>query len=777
MTSLLSLLAACADPSKPAAGAPSYADPDGATLVVGETGVIGFADHRLSLAFGTVSSPEDTFNYDPYNLIDPAMSYAVPPLLEFSETTGARWDGDAWALDLADGATARLRVDDAGPGLRLTLTRDGEEWAPYVRARIGIDGDEAFYGLGEWFDGAEHRGHVHPMQIEIQTALESSYNEAHVPVPLLVSSAGWGILVDSDWPGTFDVGAGDPDVVEIVYNQRDGFNLDLYAPGSPAETVARYHRRTGMPEVPPNWAFAPLQWHDDDITAEILVEDAAAIRALGIPTGCVWIDNPWQTSYNSMQPDPARFPDWTGLIADLEATGFRMLAWTTPYVEEGDPEYAGYADAGWFVDAPILFSQFGELVDLTHPDAMAAWQGRAEAAEAIGIHGWKLDYGEDVQLGIGASRLAYPFANGEDERTMHHRYAQFFHRAYQEPSGNESFLLGRGGGRGGHVYTDAIWPGDIDSDFRRFGDDGHVGGLPSAIRAGTGLAASGYPFFASDTGGYRHDRPTHEVMTRWTEYSALLPIMQYGGSGLNHNPWDFTVYGESAFTEATLEAFTRYAVLHIRLFPYFRALADRAGATGLPLLSAQGFAYPDEGLHPDDAFLVGSDIYVSPVEEEGATTKEVSFPPGGWIHWWSGARHEGTATVAAPVGTGPVFQREGSAIPLLRRDVVTLASSDGSVESWADEPGRLNARIVRGAGAAFALATGEALTADDAVVLTAGSLYTGWDVEVWAPDGVTGVAADGVELAQGTAGCASCWIPGDPWVRVIVDGAGSIALR
>ena len=54
------------------------------------------------------------------------------------------------------------------------------------------------------------------------------------------------------------------------------------------------------------------------------------------------------------------------------------------------------------------------------------------------------------------------------------------------------------------TQVSAVAVGDLDSDFKEFGylDDEattHVGGLPSAVRAGTGLSVSGYPFFASDT--------------------------------------------------------------------------------------------------------------------------------------------------------------------------------------------------------------------------------------------------------------------------------------
>jgi alpha-D-xyloside xylohydrolase len=444
-------------------------------------------------------------------------------------------------------------------------------------------------------------------------------------------------------------------------------------------------------------------------------------------------------------------------------------------VEVEDPEHDAYEANGWFVDIPILFNQFGPLVDLTNPDAAAAWTGRIDAAHARGVEGWKLDYGEDVQLGLYETRLVTSFHNGQDERTMHHAFAKDYHRVYAGEQG-EKFLLGRAGVLGGHTITDAIWPGDLDSDFRHHREDGHVGGLPAAIRGGTGLAASGYPFYASDTGGYRHERPTEEVMLRWTEYAALLPIFQYGGSGKDHNPWNFEPDGESVFTAFTLETFRRYAVLHTQLFPYFRLLSERVATTGLPIVMAQGFAYPDGGVHPEDTFLVGDDLLVAAVEEAGATEKAVSLPPGGWVHWWSGVRYEGDVTVPAPLGEGPLFQREGSAIPLLRPEIMTLASTDGSVESWADAPGALHARVVPGDGAGFTLSDGEALAwADDTLVLTDGARYSGWSVAVWASD-VTGVTLDGAALSEGEAGCSACWSTDGPWVTVNVPAGGVVGL-
>ncbi len=798
--------------------APLVDDADGAELVLNPGGLLDYTDangvtRTISVALCFVSNPNDTFNYDPYNLKDPAQASAIPAGFTCARAAGISDAGGVNAVTFDDGSTATLTIDATGPGIELHLLQSSDSaWAPYVRVDVSVTKDEGLYGLGEQFEDVEHRGTIKAMQFELWSDMESSNNEAHVPVPLLVSSEGWGLLAESYRPGVFDVAATDPNTVEMIYDQTqaEGFTFDLYGPGTGAEVIARYHQRTGMPEVPPTWAFAPLQWRNDLSGASVVYDDMAAIRANGIPTGLIWMDNPWQTDYNSMVPDPTQFPDWAQLVTDLHAQGFKTMAWSTPYLESADPDHDSYASNGWFVDAPILLNNFGDWVDLTNVDAMAAWQARVTAASDLGIEGWKLDYGEDAQVGIGVARLPDHFSDGSDERTMHHQYALYYDHAYADPyptlSGDADasglpqidgthagFLLGRGGALAGDTVADCIWPGDLDNDLSHFtrgsgNGDGPVGGLSSAIRGGTGLAASGYPFFASDTGGYRGGRPSKETMIRWTEYSATLPIMQYGGAGEDHNPWDFTAYNDdepSQFDQETLDDFRTYAVLHTRLFPYFWELATRARTAGLPIVQAMGLAYPQDGVHPQNEYLVGDDLLVAPVEDAGATSRSVDFPDGVWVHWWTGdeVSGPGAQTIDAPLGMGPLYQRAGSAIPMLRRTVMTLSPSDGSVDSWADDPGLLNARVVIDAtGAGFTLGTGETLTADPwtdpitsrIVHLTPGTLYDGWDIEVYG--GTPAVYVDGVAIPEGDDGCDECWIDeptvtGEGWTRVVTRGS------
>ncbi|MDY0004892.1 MAG: glycoside hydrolase family 31 protein, partial [Polyangia bacterium] len=702
---------------------------------------------------------------------------------------------------LSDGAEAALLVDrPIGGAFRLRLEvpdaqreEAGEPAVVWTYLELAASDGENYYGLGEVFHSVAHRGKTIEMQMAILEN-ESFNNEAHVRIPLLVSSRSWGLFCNSKRPGFFDLAESRPDTVRTVWNDP-ALELHLLASPEPLGITEQYVSLTARPAIPPRWAFAPIQWRNEVSGQAMVLEDASAIRENDLPTGAIWVDRPYESGFNTMEFDPEKYPDPTAMVETLHAQGFRLAAWTTPYLHETDPHYQEAVDGGWFPSGVFPFQSFGKLLDLTHPDAMAFWQARVSAALGRGIEGWKLDYAEDIQIGLSDTRLNFDFASGEDERTMNREYATYYHRAYAEPTGlPELFTLARAATIGGQRYASVIWPGDLDSDFKDFGEaDGegtvHVGGLPSAVRAGIGLSVSGFPFFASDTGGFRHERPTHEVMVRWTEYAALLPIFQYGGGGRNHNPWDFEPEGESVFTPETLSLFRRYAILHIQLFPYFYTLAREAHERGRPTLRPFGLAYPDDGRHPEDVFLSGPDLLVAPLWK-GGESRSVPLPAGDWIDWWTGEAHAGPAdlVVQAPLGTLPLFLRSGAIVPMLRPSVRTLSPvEDLSIDSFETDPGRLWGRVVPpppgGPYTDRTLHDGTGLSisadAEGAVtfIYTPGEEYAGLRIQVYAPT-ASEVERNGETLEESTSeagldSCEACFHreAGEPWIWIALSPA------
>ncbi|HZR80787.1 MAG TPA: TIM-barrel domain-containing protein [Candidatus Binatia bacterium] len=734
---VFALAAGCGD-ATPTHTAPTTA------LRVSESGEIGLLRDGVTLAvlepdavrLGVVDEVSERENYDPQHLVTGGAG--VPEGFHWSLPTDVRvvaGGTERAQLDLAfaDEISAALAIERAGDGrfaghLKVTA---GASRVAYEQLRVRVDSAEAFYGLGESFDQVNQRGKLRAMQIELDPGIESSNNEAHVPVPFFVGTRGWGLFVATSYPATFDMAAADPERVEISVGtalaSAGGLDFHWFAAAHPLDVTRQYYEVTGTPKLPAPWALGPWIWRNEVAGEDAVLDDATMIRELDLATTGYWIDRPYASAVNSFDFDPARYGDPRAMIARLRDLGLRVALWHTPYLEDKPANQALLAEAtagGWFPNPAglLLLNDWSMPIDFTSAAAREFWQAHLRFYTELGIEGFKLDYGEDVVAGLPGIRSPWGFADGSDERTMHADYQRFYHRVYAEVVPEDGgFLLCRAGTWGDQVNGPIIWPGDLDATLARHrepAEDGgeryvSVGGLPAAINASLTLGPSGFPFFGSDTGGFRHDPPDEETFTRWFEHTALSTVMQVG-TGSNLVPWEWDRFG---YSPAVLERYRRYARLHLRLWPYLWTHATRLAEDGRPIQRALGLAHPELGLHPNDVYLLGDDLLVAPVVERGATAREVPLPAGGWIDWWTGERHEGGGTIVvdAPLDTLPLFLREGGIVPLLRPTIDTLSpvADRDAIDSYATDPGVLYARAVPGdQRSSFALFDGSRIEID-----------------------------------------------------------------
>jgi alpha-D-xyloside xylohydrolase len=92
-----------------------------------------------------------------------------------------------------------------------------------------------------------------------------------------------------------------------------------------------------------------------------------------------------------------------------------------------------------------------------------------------------------------------------------------------------------------------------------------------------------------------------------------------------------------------------------------------AGATGVPPMRALFLEFPDEppAWEVSDQFMLGPDVLVAPVIEEGAREREVYLPTGAsWLDAWTGEPVEksGWVTAPAPLERIPVYLRKGGSL-------------------------------------------------------------------------------------------------------------------
>lgn len=710
--------------------------PFGFTLERGAATLLTFGPGSLRL--GEVASQDPKYNYDPYGLYASTGLFREPDGLVWREVEAAtllRSDAQEVELELRStsghASTLRLRVRASGSIDATWRPKDGSQLG-YLSLRPRVDPQEGFYGLGEYFDDVNHRGKLRAMQILIDPGVDSGYNEVHVPIPFVIGSRGWGLFVDSRRPGVFDVARQAPDTVEATFGtglgSGEGLSFHLFAAERPLDVTRLYYDVTGYPKLPARWALGPWLWRDENKDQAEVESDAQILRDLDLATTGLWIDRPYASAVNSFDFKPSQFPDPEGMMAKLHARGLRVALWHTPYLDEKAPETAAdLAEAkqkGLFPPeiGPRL-NKWGDFLDLTNPATYAWWQTRIRRYEALGIEGYKLDYGEDVVPGIGSVRSFWAFHDGSDDQTAHNTIQFPYHRVYAETLPKDGgFLLCRHAVHGEQSTGIIIWPGDLDATFARHRERvtdpnsgetyNAVGGLIASMIAGLGLGPSGFPFYGADTGGYRRSPPDKELFIRWFQQTALSSVMQVGTSS-NTVAWE--PQGGPGFDQELLDLYRIYTRLHLRLWPYEWTLAQQIAATGRPIQRPFGLAYPELNEHPSDQYLFGDDLLVAPVVDRGMTSRSVLFPPGRWVDWWTGAVVDGGSRreVEAPLGKLPLYLRADGIVPLLRPTIDTLAPTTlpDQVDSYATSPGRLHARLFPQSSSSFSLFDGTRLAA------------------------------------------------------------------
>ena len=435
----------------------------------------------------------------------------------------------------------------------------------------------------------------------------------------------------------------------------------------------------------PRWAFEP--WISKDISDREDTESfIAGFLEREIPVGALVLDSPWETNYNTLIPNPERYGDFPSLVSELDAQGIKLVLWTTQMInrtsldlEEGGDVYRGAApnyaegfDCDFFVNGGRSYSWWkgtGSAIDFFDPGARAWWYQQQDALLALGLGGWKLDFGEsyirdepnsyddEIDTFDGVKTL---------QEYSEEYYADFLRYGVQQ-NGREFVTMVRAYDVSYDIparfyarpeHAPVVWVGDNHRNW-----EGLIDALDHSFRS----VEAGYVVVGSDIGGYL-DRDQNdlvgmpipfdeEVFARWVAWSGWMPFFQLHGRA-NLEPWNISA-------EAVL--YYRYwATLHHEMVPYWFSLAQEAYAGGPNIIDPIG---DDLAAWTDDwSYLVGGSVLVAPVLEAGGV-RDVTLPEGTWYDWWSEERVEGGTTLtdyagATAIDRIPIFVREGTILPM-----------------------------------------------------------------------------------------------------------------
>ena len=623
-----------------------------------------------------------------------------------------------------DGSLAvTLRCCAEGRDFRLEIETTAQAGASWLAADLDARPDEHFLGLGERFNHVDQRGQV----VDLLVVNGASGGLTYKPVPFYISSAGYGLLIDTGARTLLRLATPDePTVVSIRCNAAS-VSLRLIPGSSPKEILTRYTAHAGRPSLPPMWVFGPWKSRDwMQETEETALEDVDEGRRLGLPGTVKLIDASWQAYYQSFTFHPERFPHPEQMIRHIRSLGYRLVLWVAPWIVRDattpSETYQECARRGLFIRRPDGETYVhrlansptfvGSCLDFTNPETVAWWQSHIRRLAQMGVDGFKTDFGEQVPEDA-------VFADGRTGRELHNVYPRLYNQATAEalaqetaPDQSGGILLARSAWHGSQRFS-AIFAGDQSSDF------GPATGLPSVIVAGQNAGLSGFPYWACDIGGY-FGTPTDEVFVRWAQFGAFCPIMQIHGTGCRE-PWRFSA--------TTLATYRRYAQLRMDLLPYIYSLAQQAAETGLPMMRALPLEFPDDPGAWDDVaereYCFGEQLLVAPVYYGLDRFRYLYLPAGGWRDFWTGEWREGGRVhqVPADLETIPVHARAGAIIPWLDPSADTCVPAEDPATRSGQAGADLRLSLYPGADGSFQLYDGTRFIwrEQEAVLLVQGS--------------------------------------------------------
>ena len=510
-------------------------------------------------------------------------------------------------------------------------------------------GESPLLGLGEGGPQFDRRGSIDTM-VSGQGGYKLETHGGRVPIPWLISTAGWAIFFHQPF-GTFDFTG-----TQTKFHPPSpdaAFPLDIFFVAStrPDVIMAEYALLTGTPNC--------LRSGVSDISSRIARLQAAkkysrrlkhfARRSFPcdalIYLGTGFCPSGWNTENGSFSWNHRVFPDPQEMIDRTAQRQFPRRA------SRRNPDR----------QTPWICSRSLQAIRVRRTGTRAATGTPTAKTSRMGIDGWWPDEGDPLDI---SSRLT---------RNRMHWEGPQLDRPDERP-----YALHRNGYAGMQRYASFLWSGDVYSTWET---------LKTQVPIAINTSLTGIPYWGTDIGGFVPTKEfTAELYLRWFQFGAFCPLFRsHGRTWKLRLPWGWNTgdpgpveirnYDGAAIPDASqlhnqqVEPICRkYLELRYRMLPYLYSAVRECTVTGLPVMRALWLHYPDDpnAVACPDQYLWGQNILVAPVVEKGATSRKVYLPQGAWYDFWTREKLEGGREFMRPVDleTMPLYVRAGTILPL-----------------------------------------------------------------------------------------------------------------
>jgi alpha-D-xyloside xylohydrolase len=534
---------------------------------------------------------------------------------------------EPWGMTFVDAQTGEPVTSSPFKALGLMHKADEKTRGTFLREQLTLRPGECVYGLGERFQAFTRNGQAVDMwNDDCGTCSDKGYKD----VPFFLTSAGYGVFVNSPARVSFEVGTEQVMRAQFAVPGEDLDYFLIYGP-DPKDVLSRYGALSGRPALPPAWSFGlwlttSFVTDYDEKTVNGFVDGMIERK---IPLHVFHFDCFWMKAHHwvDFRWDADVFPDPEGMLARLKSKGLHVCVWINPYIGERSHLFDEGLAGGWLLKRPNgdvyqrpKWQAGMGFVDFTNPGAVAWYQNELRRLLKSGVDCFKTDFGEEIPTDVA-------YFDGSDPEKMHNYYTLLYNKAVfdvltEERGTNEALVFARSATATSQRFP-VHWGGDSYGTFES---------MAESLRGGLSLALSGFGFWSHDIGGFESTSPAG-VYKRWSAFGLLSSHSRLHGNGSYRVPW---LYDEEA-----VDVLRHFTQLKCRLMPYILRKAVEAHETSVPTMRPMMLEFPGDPTCRtlDRQYMFGDALLVAPVFHD--TRAEYYLPEGEWVHLLTGETRRG----------------------------------------------------------------------------------------------------------------------------------------
>ena len=495
---------------------------------------------------------------------------------------------------------------------------------------------------------------------------EARTKQMGITMPFVISSEGYGVFFDDFCKSSLYIGDH-----SIEYTSTSPQPLSYYiinGNGKVENVVKNFTWLVGRQELPPLWTLGYITskyGYHDQRESEGVVD---TLKREGYPLDGIVFDLYWygkEEDMGRLEWDKQQWPDHRKMLRDFKEKGVNVVTISQPYVLTNGRAIDNYrlldpqglfckTDGTDTTHTVTIWVGQGGMFDVSNPATRLWLRNRYKQLTEEGVTGWWGDLGEPEK-----HPLEIRHWNGLTAEQYHNVYGNDWSRIIydmfkEEYPDRRPMVMMRAGTAGLQRYSVFPWSTDVSRSW---------GGMQPQVNIMLNTGLSGLGYMSHDVGGFAVDpanKRDGELYIRWLQLGLFSPMLR------THSTYQAEPYNYKEFGDLTL----RIIKERYKWLPYNYTLAYDNAWNGLPLVRPLGFYEDDNDIarydHINDQYLWGHDVMVAPVMQQGAVSREITFPEGTWVdinHPEKSYQGHTTINYDAPIEVLPLFARAGAFIP------------------------------------------------------------------------------------------------------------------